>query len=117
LGFGSVGEDLLKAWFEENKWAVTKVSYTKGAKGGDKTTASEKEKQQKIWGWLMDMNNGDASGAGKHLTAITAFTNNEGKDIKGVMNVNKLTGTRLDIAYKNVKEAWIKSQPPEKEEK
>ena len=93
--------------FGIDKSKVARVEYG-GAKGGmsQKEKEGETRKQNEIGQMCLKMAYGDKEKAVNYLKTLTAFTTKDGKEVEGVTSVRKLTGVRLQIAYKNIKQEY-----------
>jgi len=86
-----------------------KVAEAKGHTFGNKTTAAtddDKKRQLELGKWLLDLCAGDKEQAQKTLEHITEFKGNDGKMVSGVTSLEKLTGTRLNIAHSKIKKQY-----------
>jgi len=86
------------------------VSYNKGSQGGSTKppeTQVDKDKKTEVWNMLMDLY-GSKEGANEALERATAFTNKEGKEIKGKSDISKISVKQIGFLYDQIKEAHTK---------
>lgn len=93
-------------WEQLKEFGVDKEKVAKVEYGTKQATEEETKKQNEIEKMCLEMGYGDKNKAKCYLQTLTAFTTQDGKKIPGVLSVKKLTGTRLNIAYKNVKQEY-----------
>ena len=84
-----------------DKGKVARVEY-----GTKQATQDETKKQNAIGRMCLEMADGDKNKAVRCLKTLTGFTAKDGKEVEGVTSVKKLTGVRLNIAYKNIKQEY-----------
>ena len=82
-------------------------------------TTEEKEKQNKVRNYLIEICGGDARAALKKLTEVTSFTGKNGETVPGVKSFSALHGKRLDVTlgkvsdmYKDFTESAAKKETP-----
>lgn len=93
-------------WEELKEFGVSPEKVAKVSYGGKPATEEETQRQNEIGRWLLEMHYNNKDEAVKALEEATAFVAKDGKEVKGVTNVRKLTGPRLNIAHNKVQKYY-----------
>lgn len=87
-----------------------KFSYTAGGKGGKQESAQAGDKRSELRKIILDMNYGDETKAKEALIAMTAWKNNEDKEIPGKSNVMDLSEKQINFLLPKMKESYAAFQ-------
>lgn len=102
-------------WAELGKIGIkpsTKVNYNKGANTTESADPGDVDKQHELRGYIISMYPGTDPESQKtrkeYLESMTKFTAKDGKEVRGIRDLEKLVGIRLNIALHNVKTEYNK---------
>lgn len=113
LGLGFTWEDLSSAKLNVDKIKAERSVQRGAGRTMPQATDQEKQRQEEIRKWVLEMSGGDTAVAGNALEEMTRFPGSKGETVPGVKSVTQLTATRLNINHSKIKavyDAWVKSQ-------